>query len=164
MSYRINGLFSMLLFSIAIILALVAVAQASLWWAGGYVALNLLVTLGVAYSYCAKCACRPHRCSHYFVGKVADFLPKRPQTPYTVGDYAIMLGCASIVFAYPMPWLWPRPAWLIAFCAIGVLGMVLMLFAVCPRCVNTRCPSAGWTRKRKRAQPAESPDTPTTTA
>jgi hypothetical protein len=143
----------MILFSIAVVLALVAVARASLWWAGGYVLLNIFATLVIAYTYCAKCLCRPHHCSHVLVGKVADFLPKRAPGPYTAGDYAGMLIASGIVFLYPLPWLVHQPAWLVAFFAIGGLGAAEIFLAVCPKCVNGRCPAMGWTRKVRKTTP-----------
>lgn len=148
MSYRAHGLTSMVLFSVAVILALVVVARASLWWAGGYALLNILATLVIAYAYCAKCLCRPHRCSHVLVGKVADLLPKRPPAPYTAGDYAGMLLASGVVFLYPLPWLIREPLWLAAFFIIGGLGAAEIFLAVCPHCVNSRCPAARWPRKR----------------
>ena len=140
MSYRLFGLSSMIFFTIAVLLALAVVARASLWWAGGFILLNIAATLVIGWSYCAKCACRAHRCSHFLVGKVADLLPKRPRTPYTAGDYLGMLLASAAVFAYPLYWLWKQPTMLIAFFSAGALGAGMML--LWPSARNARIAAA----------------------
>ncbi len=143
-SARVHSLSSMLLFTAAVLLAMVVIARASWLGVAGFVVVNLLSTLGIAYTYCAKCACRRHGCSHGLIGKTADLLPRRAPAPYTWADYLGMFASAGIVFLYPLPWLRHAPAYLIAFLVIGGLGALEILLAVCPHCSNTRCPAARW--------------------
>jgi hypothetical protein len=151
MTHRHHGLMSMLLFTAAIVVALTVLVRASWWAAAGFVALNLLSLVGVAYSYCAKCLCR-HRCCHYIIGPIASKLFKARSGKYTVGDYLLMLTSAGMVFAYPLPWLWHVPWALYTFFAIGLLATLEILFAVCPSCANANCPSARWLTNGKQQE------------
>lgn len=148
MSYRHHGFTSMVLFSVAVILALWVVARSSWWWAGGYAALNLLATAGIAWCYCAKCLCRQTKCSHVLVGKVADVLPRRAPGPYTTWDYLGMLAASGVVFVYPLYWLWRQPLWLAVYVAVFFLAGAEIFFAVCPHCGNARCPASRWRRRK----------------
>lgn len=148
MTYRHHGLTSMVLFTAAVLIAMAVMARSSWPAVAGYVIVNLISAFGIAYTYCAKCTCRQHACSHFVMGKVADWLPQRPQGPYTTGDYLGMLAAAGIVFVYPLYWLWKAPWWLAAFFLVGAIACADIMLAVCPHCKNTRCPSAGWKGKK----------------
>lgn len=153
MHYRYHGLTSMVLFTIAVFIAMAAIARYSWPAVAGFVAVNIVSTLGIAFFYCARCTCRRHHCSHVLIGKVADWLPARRQAPYAVTDYLGMFLSAGIVFLYPLPWLWRQPAYLAAFLLIGLLATTEILLAVCPSCRNTNCPVARW-KTRERAETA----------
>jgi len=49
--------------------------------------------LVVAYSFCAKCACRFHSCTHLWLGRLARSLPPRKPGRYTFWD-----GVGILVF------------------------------------------------------------------
>lgn len=147
MTYRHHGLFSMVLFTIAVLTAMVVIARSSWWAVAGFAALNILSGVGIAYFYCAKCLCRPHHCSHFVIGMVADWLPRRAPGPYTLGDYLGMLASAAIVFLYPLYWLWREPRWLAVFFGVGLLAGAEILLAVCPSCLNSHCPAARWKQR-----------------
>ncbi len=147
MNYRHHGLISMFLFSVMVIIGIIAIAAHTWVMAGGYILLNLLSTAGVAYFYCAKCLCRENNCSHILIGKTADFLPKRIQGPYTISDYLGMMLSAGIVFIYPIYWLLPHTDLLIAFITFGAIGGIEIFFAVCTHCENHRCLACKWHKK-----------------
>jgi MFS family permease len=142
MTHKHHGLTSMLLMSIAMLIAL-CVMWGQWWPMVGLAVLNILSGVGIGWFYCAKCLCRPHNCSHILIGKVADFLPKR-SGPYSLADFAGMAICAGMVFAFPLPWLWGHWWALGAFLGLGALAGVEIIGAVCPRCVNTNCPACRW--------------------
>lgn len=151
MTYKHHGLISMFLFSVMVIIGIIAIVIAHNWIAAvGYVMLNLLSAAGVAYFYCAKCISRENNnCSHYIIGKTADFLPKRTPGPYSLSDYLGMMISAGVVFVYPLYWLLPHTVLLISFIALGAIAGVEILFAVCTHCDNHRCPACKWQKKRK---------------
>jgi hypothetical protein len=157
MTYKHHGLISMVLFSAMVIIGIVAIAVDKNWLAVvGYIILNLLSTVGVAYFYCAKCVCRENNnCSHYIIGKTADYLPKRVPAPYTITDYLGMMISAGIVFVFPIYWLLPHINMLIAFIAIGVIAGMEIIFAVCTHCENHRCLACKWQNKLKRVKSKE---------
>jgi hypothetical protein len=139
----------MALFTVAVFVGLAITARHSWLATAGYVAINIVAALGIAYTYCGKCACRTRHCSHFVIGKMADWLPQRPPGPYTRGDYAGMLLSAVAVFVYPLPWLWAAPVWLAAYTGIFLIATLDILLAVCPRCKNTRCPAARWPARKR---------------
>ncbi len=149
MNYKYHGLMSMLLFSIAVFIAMAAMwpDEHRWWWIAGYALVNIISSVGVAWNYCAKCACRPGNCSHIVIGMLADYLPVRPQVPYTLGDYLGMAFSVGIVFLYPLYWLLQDWRFLIAFLAVGALAGLEIFLAVCTHCVNHRCLACKWQQR-----------------
>lgn len=152
MSYRVLGVSGILLLYSAAGFGLVAIARHNQLWALLYGAALLGATLGILYSYCAKCPCRSGRCSHIFIGKLTALLPRRTPGPYRAPDHAGLLASLFAIVAVPQFWLWSRPALLAAFWLLAVSATLTVILGVCPHCRNVYCPMCGL-RRRPRGSP-----------
>jgi len=138
-SRRTHGIFSIILFFIAVGMADGVVFSRNA--VAGWVYLGVIVagTLGVVYSFCAKCCCK-HRCSHMVLGMLARLLPKRKVGKYTGRDVTGMAASFLSIVLFPQVWLWSAPILAIAFWILAVVIVFEIARKVCPTCQNTLCP------------------------
>ena len=139
MANKFHGVFSLILISAAVVMALVYLFGVALGWGLIYLGIVVLANPLVLYSYCSKCLCRDDACSHVLPGKLARLLPLRESGPYTLMDY---LGTALPLIAligFPQFWLWQNRTALIFFWIMIVIGLIEILIFVCRDCSNTNC-------------------------
>ena len=140
MGSKFHGVFSLILILAAVVMALIHVLGVSLGWGLVYLGIIIVANPIILYSYCAKCLCREHACSHVFPGKLTSLLPARKQGPYSFVDY---LGTALpliALFGFPQFWLWQRKSAFIAYWILILLGLIEILLLVCRHCENENCP------------------------
>jgi hypothetical protein len=140
MSYRLHGLFSVILFYIAMGLGLYVIFPASPKMGLVFVGLILAATGGIVYSFCSKCPCQARNCSHILLGWIANLLPRRKPSAYTWRDISGLLLSFLVVLVFPQAWLWPHRVMFILFWVLCVLTVLDILLAVCPECKNALCP------------------------
>ena len=75
MSTRFHGLMSVTLVAIAILIAVLMLAQIAWGWVVGYILLCAVGGGAILYAYCAKCPCKAC-CAHVLPGKIAG--PVKP--------------------------------------------------------------------------------------
>ena len=139
MKNKFHGVFSLLLFTLAIVVALVG-----LWDRSSLLALLYLIIVGAAayvilYAFCAKCVVRLNNCSHVFPGRLTRHLPPRKQLPYTFLDYTVTSLCLTVIVLFPQYWLMANMGTLLLFWALVIIAVVEILVFVCPQCKNEQC-------------------------
>ena len=153
MKGKFHGVVSLLLIFAAVIVALIYMLSLAINL--GLVYLAIIVTANPIdlYASCAKCLCREDACSHVLPGKLTRLLPARKQGPYTNGDY-FWTGVSLIaLLGFPQVWLWQNKTLFFVFWILLVVGLIEILFLVCPRCRNENCPNCNlketsWRRKK----------------
>ena len=141
MKGKFHGVVSLLLIFAAVIIALIYMLTLAGNLGLVYLAIIIVANPIVLYSYCAKCLCREEACSHVVPGMLTRFLPTRKQGPYTWGDY-VWTGVPLIVLlGFPQVWLWQNKTLFVVFWILLVVGLIEILFLVCPRCQNENCPN-----------------------
>jgi hypothetical protein len=138
MKTRFHGVTSLIFVGIAIVLAAVAIFQASLWLGIGYLLLCGLASFVVVYSYCAKCPCKAH-CAHVLPGKAAMFF-KRPSGPYSTAETLSMVTALALLIGPPQLVLWRSPALMVTFWILCGIAFAQIRIAVCRTCNNIYCP------------------------
>jgi hypothetical protein len=115
------------------------VASLFLIFAAVIIALIYMPTLAINLG--SKCLCREEACSHVFPGMLTRLLPTRKQGPYTIGDY-FWTGVSLIaLLGFPQVWLWQHKTLFVVFWILLIVGLIEILFLVCPRCQNENCPN-----------------------
>jgi hypothetical protein len=129
MSTRFHGVTSISLVGIAIVIAAVAMFQAS--WVLGvvYLAGCLVAPLGIAYAFCAKCACRTH-CAHVIFGKLAMALANRQPGPYSRSEVAVVAVALLWLLGLPQIWLWRSLGLFAAFWVLNAVAFLQIRAAV----------------------------------
>lgn len=136
---RFHGILSLVLITIAVLIALIAVFVVSTAVGLVYLALVVLATLAVVYVYCAKCTARDHHCGHVLPGRLTRRLPARREGPYSGWEIlATVLGLA-VIFLFPQYWLWGNKALFAVFWLLTASALLEILFLVCRDCRNTNC-------------------------
>jgi hypothetical protein len=139
MSARFHGVMSITLVAVAVVIAAVAILQASLGLGIVYLLGCALAPLGIVYAFCAKCPCRG-RCAHVVFGRLALVLTNRQPGPYTAAEVAVVgLGLLWLL-GLPQVWLWRAPLWFAVFWLLNAGAVVQIRLAVCPACDNVHCP------------------------
>ena len=139
MKHTFHGVFSLLLFVVAIAVALIALWQQSSWLGLFYLGTCALSACGILYAYCVKCSVRLDNCSHVFPGKLTRKFPRRKQGPYTVSDVAGTVLFLGLILLFPQYWLLKHAPALILFWALVIAAVAEILVFVCPRCANSQC-------------------------
>jgi len=139
MTQTFHGVFSLLLFSLAIVVALISLSNQSFWLALLYLVIIGLSSCGILYAYCAKCSVRLDNCSHVIPGSLTRYFPIRKQGPYTFLDYAGTILCLLVLVLFPQYWLFTDLAALLLFWLLVVIATADILVYVCRQCENMRC-------------------------
>ncbi|RJP77199.1 MAG: hypothetical protein C4524_08730 [Candidatus Zixiibacteriota bacterium] len=140
MDYRVHGVAGVGLFFAAVGVGLAAVGVQSLLWGAVYLGVVLAGVWGILTSFCAKCPCQAKRCSHIILGPMARLAPRRRPGPYTRGDVGGLIVSFLVILIFPQPWLWDK-LWVgLVFWSAALAAAGDILVAVCPRCLNVRCP------------------------
>lgn len=140
MNYRFHGVFSLFLFSAAIVTGFLAIMNDSLTAGLIYAALAALSVVIILYAYCAKCEIKKDACRHMIPGKIATMMPHREADRYTVLDYCGVAIPLVIIFGFPQIWLAAHGTLILIFWLLVVLGLVEILIFVCRGCDNRKCP------------------------
>ena len=138
---KFHGVFSLLLISAAVVIAIVYLLSHSIGWGLVYLGIIMLANPIVLYSYCAKCLCREDACSHIIPGNLTHLLPIRRQGPYSFWDYFGTAISLVALFGFPQFWLWQSLAIFILFWILLLTGLFEILLFVCRACSNTNCPN-----------------------
>lgn len=141
MSTRFHGMMSLVLVGVAVVIAAVVMAQASVGWVAGYGVLSLAGMMGIFYAFCAKCPCKAC-CAHVLPGKIAGLFPRTPG-PYSNVEKAVVVVIMLAVFGMPQPWLWGHWAAFAAFWVLTAIGVAQILTFICHSCPNMHCPVRG---------------------
>jgi hypothetical protein len=136
---RAHGATSIILFFVALGIPLYFVFADSLGYGLIYVALILLGTVGIVYSFCCKC-CSKHACSHIILGWLARHFVTRPVGKYTASDVILMAASFAVMVGFPQVWLWQNTGFAILFWVLIVIVVWEIATSVCPKCQNTLCP------------------------
>jgi len=139
MKQTFHGVFSLLLFSLAIVVALISLSSQSFWLALLYLVIVGLSSCGILYAYCSKCSVRHDNCSHVIPGSLTRYFPIRKQGPYTFLDYALTILCLFVLVLFPQYWLLTDHIALLLFWILSVIATVEILVFVCRQCENVRC-------------------------
>jgi hypothetical protein len=105
-----------------------------------YIVLILLSFLCVAYSWCAKCPCRTHACTHIWLGKLATLLPFREPGRWTRWEYAGTLFYLLGLHALPQYWLWQNKVLFALFWILALATFLIGPLHACKICANEYCP------------------------
>ena len=146
MAGRIHGVFSLLLITAAVVIALAYMLSQSISRGLVYLAILMLANPIVLYSYCAKCLCRDDSCSHVIPGKLTRLMPTRKPGRYTFMDYFGTAISLIVLFGFPQFWLWQNLAMFALFWGVLIIGLVEILIFVCRACSNTNCPNCSQNR------------------
>jgi hypothetical protein len=139
MQKKFHGVFSLLLFSLAIIVALISLSNQSLWLALLYLVIVGLSSCGILYAYCTKCSVRLDNCSHVIPGSLTRYFPIRNQGPYTFLDYASTILLLLVLVLFPQYWLLTDRVALFLFWILAVIATAEILVFVCRQCENVQC-------------------------
>jgi hypothetical protein len=109
-------------------------------WGVAYIVIITLSFVTIAYSRCAKCVCRLESCTHIWLGRLAELLPRREP-----GEYTSLDGVGAVLYlvglhAPPQYWLWQHKALFALFWALSLGVFVALNFSVCQTCKNQHCP------------------------
>lgn len=139
-TYKIWGLIAILVHFAALVVGMVAIYPHSMMHFWIYVGIVVVSTFGIIFSFCSKCPCHKHQCSHIVLGPLTRLLPLRKVSKYTTADYW-GLGLSYLVgIVYPEYWLWKSPVLPFVFYPLVVATLALILLLVCPYCRNCNCP------------------------
>jgi len=139
MKNTFHGIFSMLLFVLAIAVALLTLWQQSPWLGLLYLAICGLSSGGILFTYCGKCSVRLDNCSHVFPGKLTRFLPRRKQGPYSFADIAGTVLLLGLIILFPQYWLLQQITAMALFWLLAGIAISEILLFVCRKCQNSEC-------------------------
>jgi hypothetical protein len=132
------GVTSLILVGIAIVLAAVAIFQASLWLGIGYLLLCAVASAVVIYAYCAKCPSKA-QCAHVLPGKAALAIQRKPG-PYSTAETFSLVTALLLLLGLPQLVLWKNPVLLLAFWVLCGIAVTQVRSVVCVACRNVYCP------------------------
>ena len=139
MKQPFHGVFSLLLFILAVAGALITLWRQSPWLGLLYLAITGLSAYGILFAYCCKCGVRFDNCSHVFPGRLTLLLPQRKQGPYSFGDIIATGLFLVVILVFPQYWLLKHAATLILFWVLVIAAVAEILIFVCSRCENKQC-------------------------
>lgn len=144
-THQIHGVMSLILTSIAGVLAAIALFMTSADLGVVYILGCAVAGIGVLYGYCAKCPCKGN-CGHVLPGLLAQMFNRVP-APYTPLEFGIV-GIFVLLFAgFPQIWLWHYPKLFVGFWGLAIIGCVQILTFMCRACNNAHCPMSRQTAK-----------------
>jgi len=136
---KFHGIFSLLIFAAAMIMAIVVILLQTWVFAVIYLAVIIASFLTVSFLYCAKCPCRLSGCAHVIIGKLSRLVPERRQGNYTLFDILGTFLAMGIILFYPQFWLVDYPLLLIIFWGLGGFAFLEIFLKVCTACENHVC-------------------------
>ena len=139
MKHKFHGVFSLLLFVLALAVALTTLLRQSVWLGLLYLAITGISAYGILFAYCCKCRVRHNNCSHVFPGRLTRFLPQRKQEPYSFWDIAGTALFLGVIILFPQYWLLQETMAMILFWLLVILAVAEILLFVCSRCENKQC-------------------------
>jgi hypothetical protein len=135
---QFHGMTSLILFGVAIVLAAVAIFQASLWLGIGYLLLCGVASTVVIYAYCAKCPSKA-QCAHVLPGKAAMAIRRKPGPYLTVETLSLVIALL-LLLGLPQLVLWKNPILLVTFWVLCGIAVTQVRGVVCLACRNVYCP------------------------
>jgi hypothetical protein len=138
MSTRFHGLMSVTLVAIAILIAVLMLAQIAWGWVVGYILLCAVGGGAILYGYCAKCPCKAC-CAHVLPGKIAGRFPRTPG-PYSSVEVAALIVAGLLILGLPQLWIWRNVTAGVVFWVLAAIAFVQILLFVCGACANSYCP------------------------
>ncbi len=138
MTRQFHGVTSAGFVAIAIIIAAVAMFQASLTLGVVYLAICALGAGAIIYTYCAKCPCKAN-CAHVLPGKMALIFDRQPG-PYTPTEVSVLVLAGLLLVGLPQFWLWRHTGMFIAHWMLIAVALVQVRTVVCRGCDNVYCP------------------------
>jgi hypothetical protein len=138
MSTRFHGVVSVTLVAIAIIIAVLMLAQIAWGWVVGYILLCAAGGGAILYAYCAKCPCKAC-CAHVLPGKIAGRFPRAPG-PYSGVEVAAVIVAGLLILGLPQLWIWRNVAAGVIFWVLSAIAVTQILAFICGACPNTHCP------------------------
>jgi len=139
MKQPFHGVFSLLIFVVAVAIALTTLWNRSFWLGLFYLSITGLSSCGILFAYCGKCSVRLDNCSHVFPGRLTRLLPQRKQGPYSFWDIAATGLFLVVIVVFPQYWLFKHAATLILFWVLVIAAVAEILLFVCSRCENKQC-------------------------
>lgn len=139
MKHKFHGVFSLLLFVLALAVALTTLWRQSVWLGLLYLAITGFAAYGILFAYCCKCSVRLDNCSHVFPGWFTRLMPQRKQGPYSFGDIAWTVLFLAVMVLFPQYWLLQNLTAMILFWLLAIVALVEILLFVCRKCKNTGC-------------------------
>lgn len=135
---RVHGIMSLVIFEIAITIAIYKIAVSNIIFAGLYFLIILLGFGVVIYSFCTKCSANK-KCSHFFIGPIAQIMPKRKIGNYNVIDYLGAIVPITIILGFPQYWLLQSSYLFLIFWILIIITGIQINFFVCSQCSNNAC-------------------------
>lgn len=139
MTKNFHGVLSVTLIGISLLLGALAIGKTDLSTALLYMLVAAICFVVIVYAYCCKCICRDYACGHVLPGRLAAFLPKRKQGPYSMLDILAVLAALLLLVAIPQPWLIKSIPMFVGFWGLFLVAGIEILFFVCTTCKNDRC-------------------------
>lgn len=138
MANRFHGVFSLILYSVAVAVGFFSMAAESMALGFMYLIVAVLSVLVLTYSFCTKC-CMKDSCGHVFLGLLAKKLPLRTGA-YNRWDIIGVLLPAALILLMPQTWLLKDMAHFIVFWLLVAVGGAEVSLFVCRSCTNKACP------------------------
>jgi len=136
---KFHGVFSIILLSGAITMAMIILFNHSWIFALVYLSMIIISFLGITFFYCTKCCCRIKNCAHVLLGKLTLFMPERAEGKYNTFDIiATFLSMTAILF-FPQYWLAHTPVLCVIFWLLAGLAFLEIFLFVCTTCENRPC-------------------------
>lgn len=133
------GLLALVPFFSAIILVLIYLFKISILLTVIYF---LTVSISIAllvFSYCAKCPCRIKHCTHWILGPLTKYFPKRKISPYNFFDYFGLAAAFLIIILFPQKYIYKNIFLLVTFWILIGITFYLILKHSCKICLNKFC-------------------------
>lgn len=143
---KFNGITSLILMAIAVLIGLVTITLNSWVWGGIYLAVIIIAPQAILRAYCAKCPCKAH-CAHVFPGKAA-MAHEREAGPYTPTELIIMIGSVGLLIGLPQFWLWQYPILFATYWILSGIAFFQIWLTICPSCNNVYCPVRARTQQQ----------------
>jgi Na+-transporting methylmalonyl-CoA/oxaloacetate decarboxylase beta subunit len=138
MASRVHGIFSLILFSVAVGIGFFSMAAESMTLGLIYLGVAAFSVPVMIYSFCTKC-CQKGSCGHVFPGLLAKRLPPRTGA-YTKWDILGVVLPAGTLLLMPQTWLLKDAVQFTVFwLLVAAAGAEINLF-VCRICSNRACP------------------------
>lgn len=135
---KFHGVFSLLLFISALILAAYSICIQNFTLGIAYsvaIPTGFLVIAGV---FCSRCPCAPNNCSHVLVGYLT--IPfKKKEGNYKLSEYIWTGVVLAVLIGVPQYWLFQEYWMAIVFWGLSLLAGIEINLFVCKQCGNKFC-------------------------